>query len=143
MASLSQTLSFSSSSSSSSSLSSSSLLFLLRRDGFARCHLGIIGPEKKNHMVKVGQACSSTKLAATGSGKQGDIGKWRQVVDPVSGKVALEELLKILLDADPYYFADVANKYRPQCFEDNFFDFLTGKINTVTNADYRCEKDRS
>eukprot|EP00249_Psilotum_nudum_P000832 c12972_g1_i2 orf=43-591(+) len=39
-----------------------------------------------------------------------------------------EELMNILLDADTSRFGDVANEYRPQCFEDTFFEYLTWKI---------------
>lgn len=45
-------------------------------------------------------------------------------VDPQS-KLSYEELTEILLAADKSRFGDVANKYRPECFQNEFFDYLT------------------
>lgn len=56
--------------------------------------------------------------------------------------VELTGILLAATSADTARFGDVANQYRPQCFEDEFFEHLTRLITTTEDKSHREELEK-
>ncbi|EFJ09430.1 hypothetical protein SELMODRAFT_428095 [Selaginella moellendorffii] len=62
--------------------------------------------------------------------------------EPLTPVLAEEELTAILLAADTDKFGDIANNYRPQCFELSYFDYLTARIEASKDSESKLALER-